>query len=234
MFNNELLEKAQSGDRDAMFEVGMGYLLRGDSEEDVKKGDEWLTKAANAGHAEAQCCVGEGMMAITLDVLSTTDDDDEIETYEYVLKGAVERIKESSDSGFARAKVLLSDLYLNPFPIDLSDIGIEEGDYREAVNLLESALSLAEKNGWGVSSKEDEMYKLCNNALSEARAKASSQVNHKTISPTTPGAPKKKSLIPGIVVIGLGLITFNEIMILIIPVGIYLLIRAKKYNAKLQ
>ena len=49
----ELETKANSGDADAMFQLGVSYAFGRGAELDLKKALDWLNKAAQAGHPTA-------------------------------------------------------------------------------------------------------------------------------------------------------------------------------------
>ena len=54
----ELTEKAESGNAQAQYDLGILYYVGRDMEKNLEKGAEWLLKAANQGHPEAQYATG--------------------------------------------------------------------------------------------------------------------------------------------------------------------------------
>jgi TPR repeat protein len=94
---DDLLPKAKNGDRDAEFHLARAYQELARSYPDQqsvafsREGREWMEKAAKAGHAEAQCRFGMGMMSSS-----------EIE--------AIEWVKKSADQGYVRAQAELGNI----------------------------------------------------------------------------------------------------------------------------
>ena len=54
MFDSQLLTKANNGDVESQYQVGLHYYDEDNADHDYSKACEWFSKAANSGHADAQ------------------------------------------------------------------------------------------------------------------------------------------------------------------------------------
>ena len=110
----ELEVKAESGDRNAQFELAEKYFSIG-SVDDDKKGLELLRKAAEQGHAEAQfeygCAYFFGICGVEqIDMVK-----------------AMEWIRKSAEQGYTKAEFYVGDDYF------------EQGNAVDAINWLKKA-----------------------------------------------------------------------------------------------
>jgi hypothetical protein len=167
MYGNELLNRAQSGDANAMFSLAISYMYGWHgvgTNSDLF--DEWMLKAVRAGHkganafAESASTPLPTLAAQNFNSLKKFDTDGEVRFFigaflamracdtddeswtqfyaEKLFKKGASLMIESSMMGFPKAQFTHALYYFDPHPVDMSDMGLRQ-DYIKGVELLEVA-----------------------------------------------------------------------------------------------